>query len=53
MGAAIGFAAIIIVFAIFIPHVLNAVENFLLAFLERATVLIETLPTPHVPAYSR
>ncbi len=43
MGAAIGFAAIIIVLGIFMPSVLHGLETFLLTFLDRATAVLGTI----------
>jgi len=45
MSKAIGFAALIIVFGIFMPDVLRALSAFLLAFLDKATVLIQSMPS--------
>jgi hypothetical protein len=48
MGAAIGLASLIIVMSIFAPQVLNAMENFLLAFFGKATVLLQGIELrPH------
>ncbi|MEK7507797.1 MAG: hypothetical protein AAB602_01810 [Patescibacteria group bacterium] len=44
MGTAIGLAALVIVFSMFLPHVLRALENFLLAFFYKATAVINSLP---------
>ena len=44
MRSAIAFAAIIIVFGIFMPDVLHALTNFLLVFLNKATAIVQTLP---------
>lgn len=43
MGRAIGFGAIIIVFAVLLPEVLRALEAFLLTFLDLATRILENL----------
>jgi len=53
MATAIGLAAMIIVFSVFLPNVLRALEGFLLAFFDKATAVIDSLPMPHVPAQSR
>lgn len=45
MGQAIGFAAIIIVFALFLPSVLDALEELLLAFLLKATLVVDSVDT--------
>ncbi|MBI2098558.1 MAG: hypothetical protein HYT49_02770 [Candidatus Wildermuthbacteria bacterium] len=46
MGAAIGFAVILIVLGIFLPSVLNALENLFLTLLAKATTFIDTLEVP-------
>ena len=43
MGAAIGFVAIIIVFGIFLPDVLNALEDLFLTLLSKARFFVDTL----------
>jgi hypothetical protein len=45
MGQAIGFAAIVIVFALFLPDVLNALEELLLTFLQKATLVVDSVDT--------
>ena len=40
MGAAIGFAALIVVMGVFMPQVLQSLEQFLLMFFTRATALL-------------
>ncbi|MEK7193462.1 MAG: hypothetical protein AAB652_01590 [Patescibacteria group bacterium] len=45
MGQAIGFAAIIVVLGVLLPRVLHALEAFLLVFLDKATILIESINT--------
>lgn len=44
MSKALGFAATIIVLAIFLPSVLHALETFLLLLLNRATVVLQAMP---------
>jgi hypothetical protein len=44
MRKAIGLAAMIIVLAIFLPSVLNALVGFLLAFFNKATAVLNALP---------
>jgi|GEM_PF-4717086 len=44
MSSALGFAAIVIVAAIFMPDVLRALEQFLLILLGKATAVINALP---------
>lgn len=46
MGAAIGFAAVIIVLGIFLPTVLSALEEFLLTIISKATLFLATLNVP-------
>ena len=46
MGAAIGFALLIIVLGIFLPDVLYALQVFLLTIIEKATIFVETLNIP-------
>jgi hypothetical protein len=43
MGAAVGFAAIVIVAAIFMPAVLHGLETFLLTLLDRATAVVGSI----------
>ncbi|TSC82590.1 MAG: hypothetical protein G01um101420_257 [Parcubacteria group bacterium Gr01-1014_20] len=43
MGSAIGFAAVVVVLGVFMPDVLHALQTFLLAFLEKATLIFQTL----------
>jgi hypothetical protein len=43
MGHAIGLAVIIVVVGVFMPAVLGALEDFLLMFFDRATLLLETI----------
>jgi len=45
MSSAIGFAAIVLVFALFMPDVLNALQMFLLTLLQKVTGIIQSLPT--------
>jgi len=40
MGKAIGFGVMVVVFAVFLPDVLRALQEFLLTFFERATALV-------------
>jgi len=49
MGAAIGLASLIVVLGIFAPKVLEAIENFLLAFFGKATQLLGQVQAPPVP----
>ncbi len=49
MGAAIGLAALIVVFGVFLPDVLHALGEFLLTFLVKATALIQAIQLPAVP----
>jgi len=44
MRKAIGLAAMIIVLAIFVPSVLSATVGFLLALLNKATLVLNALP---------
>jgi hypothetical protein len=44
MGAAIGFGMLVVVFAVFLPGVLHALEVFLLVIFEIATELLRNLP---------
>ena len=44
MRNAIAFAAVIIVFSIFMPDVLHAVETFLLVFFNTGTAVLQALP---------
>jgi hypothetical protein len=44
MRKAIGLAAMIIVLAIFVPDVLHALVNFLLALFGKATAMLNALP---------
>jgi len=46
MGAAIGLAVLIIVFGIFLPSVLEALEEFFLTLLQKATFFVDTLNVP-------
>ncbi|MEK7542538.1 MAG: hypothetical protein AAB524_02455 [Patescibacteria group bacterium] len=46
MGAAIGFAVILIVLGIFLPDVLNALEELFLTLLSKATFFVDTLNVP-------
>lgn len=46
MGAAIGFAVILIVLGIFLPDVLNALKEFFLTLLQKATNFVDTLNVP-------
>ena len=46
MGAAIGFAAIVVVVGVFMPDVLHAMQAFLLAFFAKATILLQNLQIP-------
>jgi hypothetical protein len=43
MGAAIGFGALVIVFAVVLPDVLRSLATFLQTFLSLATQALETL----------
>jgi hypothetical protein len=43
MGRAIGFAALIIVLGVLLPSVLNALEEFLLTFLLKATAVVDSV----------
>ena len=43
MGAALGLAAMIIVFSIFLPSILRALEEFLLQFFHMATDVLRTI----------
>jgi hypothetical protein len=43
MGAAIGFAIILIVFGIFLPDVLSALAELFLILVEKATIFVSTL----------
>lgn len=45
MSAAIGLAAIIIVFGIFMPDVLHALSVFLLTLFGKATAMLQAMPT--------
>lgn len=45
MWKALGLAAMIIVLAIFMPSVLAAIVNFLLAFFNKATAILNGLPS--------
>ena len=45
MGAAIGFAAMIVAFSIFLPEVLAALNEFLLVFLYQITAALQNIPT--------
>ena len=44
MWKALGLAAMIIVLAVFMPSVLNALVNFLLVFFDKATAMLNALP---------
>ncbi len=44
MMRAIGLAAMIVVLGIFLPHVLDAMEVFLLTFFHRATDFLNAIP---------
>lgn len=46
MGQALGFAAMIVVIAMFLPRVLSALEVLLLTFLEKATTILQTIQVP-------
>jgi len=46
MGAAIGLAAMIVVFAVFLPRVLSALEEFLLTFFRTATEILQAFQVP-------
>lgn len=46
MGAAIGLAVLIIVFGVFLPTVLDALEDLFLTLLQKATLFLETLDVP-------
>ncbi|KKW04157.1 MAG: hypothetical protein A2564_01165 [Candidatus Wildermuthbacteria bacterium RIFOXYD1_FULL_50_12] len=46
MGAAIGLAFILIVVGIFLPNVLDAMEEFLLTLLAKATSFLDALQVP-------
>ena len=43
MGAAIGFAVLLIVFGIFLPDVLSALTELFLVLIEKATAFVTTL----------
>ena len=45
MRSAIAFAAVLIVFGVFMPDVLHAVNAFLLVFFGKATAFLSALPT--------
>lgn len=52
MSAAIGLAAIIIVFGIFMPDVLRALSVFLLTLFGKATAMLQALPaSPAMVSY--
>ena len=44
MGAALGFAAIVIVLGIFMPDVLHSLTVFLLTLLAKGTAFIQSVP---------
>jgi len=44
MGAAIGFAAILIVLGVFLPDVLNGLKELFLILIEKATAFVSNLP---------
>jgi len=43
MGAAIGFGLILTVFGIFLPDVLNALKEFFLILIEKATAFVSMI----------
>jgi len=47
MGAAIGFAVILIVFGIFLPDVLLALQEFFLTLIQKATFFLDALDIPN------
>jgi len=50
MFQAIGLAAVIVVLGIFMPDVLDALQNFLLTLLQRATLVLDSIQTPNQSA---
>ena len=46
MGRAIGFAVVIVTLGVLLPRVLHALEAFLLAFLDKATLFMGTIQVP-------
>ncbi len=50
MFQAIGLAAVIVVLGIFMPDVLNALQNLLLTLLQRATLLLDSIRVPNQSA---
>ena len=46
MWQAIGFAVVLIAIAVLAPNVFQALENFLLLVLQRATQFVQALPVP-------
>ena len=50
MFQAIGLAAVIVVLGIFMPDVLDALQNFLLTLLQRATLVLDSIQPPNQSA---
>ena len=47
ISAAIGFAALVIIFGIFMPDVLRALSVFLLTLFQKATAFVQSMPTAY------